>query len=173
MKAKKIKITALICAVLVVGISLGTKIEKLKVSRHKSEAIVSKTEKRSINNTTNIEKTSDSNSVSSGSDEGQSSKESGDTNSSKGKYVDGTYTGTGKGYKSDIKVKVTVSSGEISDIKVEDSGDDQEYFSKAESLIDDIIKNQSVDVQVVSGATFSSNGIIEAVNNALQNGGIR
>lgn len=54
------------------------------------------------------------------------------------------------------------------DITVESYEDDQEFFVRAESsVISEILSAQSLDVQTVSGATFSSNGIIEAVANAL------
>lgn len=41
-------------------------------------------------------------------------------------------------------------------------------IQRAESIIDNIINNQSLNVDAVSGATFSSKGIVEAVENALQ-----
>lgn len=87
---------------------------------------------------------------------------------SEGGYTDGTYTGTGKGFRGDIKVTVTVENGVISDITVDSYKDDREFFSKAESsIISAVISSQSTDVDAVSGATFSSNGLIEAIKNAL------
>lgn len=65
-------------------------------------------------------------------------------------------------------VSVTVENGAIVDITVESYEDDQEFFVRVESsVIREILSAQSLDVQAVSGATFSSNGIIEAVANAL------
>ena len=83
-------------------------------------------------------------------------------------YADGTYKGSGEGFRGDIDVTVTVENGVITDITVDSYKDDKEFFQKAKSsVIFGIIKSQSTDVDAVSGATFSSNGIIEAVKNAL------
>ena len=83
-------------------------------------------------------------------------------------YPDGVYTGTGTGYRGTTQVQVTVEEGRITDITVLSYDDDRQYFSRAQSsLIADILHAQSVDVSTVSGATFSSNGILEAVADAL------
>lgn len=83
-------------------------------------------------------------------------------------YEDGTYTGEGTGYHGTTSVEVTVENGLISNITVLSTDDDQEFFNRAkDGVISAIITSQSVDVDTVSGATFSSNGIIEAVENAL------
>ena len=85
-----------------------------------------------------------------------------------GIYTDGTYKGSGNGFRGKTEVTVTVESGVITDITIDSYNDDKEFFQKAKSgVIADIIKSQSTDVDAVSGATFSSNGIIEAVKNAL------
>ncbi len=85
-----------------------------------------------------------------------------------GVYSDGVFKGSGEGFRGDIDVTVTVENGIISDITVDSYKDDKEFFQKAKSgVISAIIKSQSTDVDAVSGATFSSNGIIEAVKNAL------
>jgi uncharacterized protein with FMN-binding domain len=82
-------------------------------------------------------------------------------------YPDGTYHGTGRGRNGNIQVSVVVSGGKITDIDVESYVDDAPYFSRAVSVIDRVLSQQSVDVQTVSGATMSSNGILEAVADAL------
>jgi len=88
--------------------------------------------------------------------------------SAKGNYTDGTYTGTGTGFRGDTTVEVEVTNGYIKDITITSYQDDQEYFNRAKSnVISEIIKNQSTDVSAVSGATYSSKGIMEAVANAL------
>lgn len=85
-----------------------------------------------------------------------------------GTFIDGTYTGTGTGFRGETKVSVTVKGGKISDIEILSYNDDREFFDRASStVINNIIKSQSVNVNAVSGATFSSNGIMEAVANAL------
>ena len=81
---------------------------------------------------------------------------------------DGTYNGVGSGFKGDIDVSVTVQNGYITDVTIDHSPDTKKYFSRAKSkIIDRVITNQSVDVDTVSGATYSSNGILEAVADAL------
>ena len=85
-----------------------------------------------------------------------------------GNYQDGVYTGTGTGFKGSTTVQVTVENGNISEITVLSTDDDEEFFSRAKSaIINEILSRQSTQVDTVSGATFSSNGIIEAVANAL------
>ena len=81
---------------------------------------------------------------------------------------DGTYYGTGTGFAGKIKVAVTVKDKQITAIEiVENEADDDAYFSRAKGVIDKIISGQTLEVDVVSGATYSSNGIISAVKNAL------
>lgn len=82
-------------------------------------------------------------------------------------YKDGTYTGTATGFVGPITVKVTVSGGKISDIQITSSSDNEPYLSNAKGVIRKIINGQTTNVDVVSGATYSSNGIIGAVRNAL------
>ncbi len=87
---------------------------------------------------------------------------------SQGKYVDGTYEGSAQGYRGEIRVKVKVSGGQITSIDVESYSDDEQFFSRAKNtVINEILSEQTTDVQTVSGATFSSRGIIQAVANAL------
>ena len=81
---------------------------------------------------------------------------------------DGTYYGTGTGFAGQIKVAVTVKDKQITAIEiVENEADDDTFFSRAKGVIDKIISGQTLEVDVVSGATYSSNGIISAVKNAL------
>ncbi len=83
-------------------------------------------------------------------------------------YKDGTYTGEAQGYGGTIQVEVTLSGDEITSINVVSApGEDSAYLSQAESVIDSIIGAQSTDVDTVSGATFSSTGILNAVDEAL------
>lgn len=82
-------------------------------------------------------------------------------------YKDGTYTGTGTGFAGDITVKVKIAKGKIKKIQITKTSDDDGYIKKAETLLDKIVKKQSTNVDAVSGATYSSNGIIEAVRDAL------
>lgn len=82
--------------------------------------------------------------------------------------ADGTYEGSGTGLRGTTNVSVTVSGGKITDVTVESYEDDQEFFERAEStVIDEILSQQDVNVDAVSGATYSSNSIKEAVADAL------
>lgn len=88
--------------------------------------------------------------------------------SESGTWKDGTYTGSGKGFGGTISVKVTVKDGKISAIDVTSaSRETASYFSKAKGIIPKMISGQTTNVDAASGATYSSNGIITAVRNAL------
>ncbi len=83
--------------------------------------------------------------------------------------ADGTYQGTARGFKSDITVEVTVQGGKITEIVVLDQDDTPNFWNMAEGpMIERIIAAQGLDVDVVSGATGSSTGIIKAVFEALK-----
>ena len=83
-------------------------------------------------------------------------------------YKDGTYTGEAEGYGGTIQVEVTLAGDEITSINVVSApGEDSAYLSQAESVINSVISSQSTDVDTVSGATFSSTGILNAVDEAL------
>lgn len=86
-----------------------------------------------------------------------------------GTYKDGTYTGSAQGFGGDIKVKVTVFGQKISVIDItEASGEDEAYLSMAKDIINTILDKQTADVDTVSGATYSSTGIKNAVTQALE-----
>ena len=80
---------------------------------------------------------------------------------------DGIYKGTGTGYAGEISVAVTIKDKQITAIDILSSSDDAAFFNRAKGVIDRIIAGQTLEVDVVSGATYSSNGIISAVKNAL------
>lgn len=83
-------------------------------------------------------------------------------------YKDGTYTGEAQGFGGTIQVQVTLASDEITDIQVTSApGEDSAYLSQGEGVISSILSAQSTDVDTISGATFSSTGIINAVVDAL------
>ena len=85
-----------------------------------------------------------------------------------GSFADGVYTGSGTGLRGTVQVSVTVEGGRIADITILSYADDAPYFSKAQNtVIANILAAQSVNVSTVSGATYSSNGILEATANAL------
>lgn len=85
------------------------------------------------------------------------------------KYKDGTYNGSGKGYGGDIIVDVTIKDGSITEINIVSAKkEDKAYFDMASGVIAEIKESQSWDVDTISGATFSSKGIISAVERALE-----
>ena len=82
---------------------------------------------------------------------------------------DGTYEGEADGFGGPIQVKVTVENGEITDIEVVSAEkEDGAYLTMAMDVIPNLIEAQSADVDTISGATFSSTGIINAVEAALE-----
>ena len=83
-------------------------------------------------------------------------------------YADGTYEGTGQGRNGEIALSVTIENGVISGIQVISQAETPNYWENAKALLDTITENNSVDVDVVSGATLSSKGIKAAVSDALQ-----
>lgn len=81
---------------------------------------------------------------------------------------DGTYSGTGSGFRGDTDVTVTVENGYITRVSIDSYRDDEQYFSRAKStVINRILSEQSLEVDTVSGATYSSEGILDAVADAL------
>ena len=91
-------------------------------------------------------------------------------NVTSGQYDDGTYAGTSSGYSSGLKVEVTISNGQISDVQVVSHNETPGFCERAiETVPSEIVSLQSTNVDTVSGATYTSVGIINAVNNALSN----
>ena len=85
------------------------------------------------------------------------------------RYADGTYTGSAAGFGGMISVAVTIKDGRITNIRILGaSGETPSYFAKAKKLLSRIISSQSTNVDAVSGASYSSNGLILAVRNALK-----
>ena len=84
-----------------------------------------------------------------------------------GIYRDGEYEGRGTGFSGTVTVKVTVAEGKIAEIVVLDAADEDPWFKNAKALLGNIVEAQSTNVEAVSGATYSSKGIIEAVRDAL------
>ena len=91
--------------------------------------------------------------------------------SESGTYKDGTYTGTGTGFSGPITVQVVIEDGKIKDITILSATDDSPYLQNASALLKQIVALQSTNVDTVSGATYSSVGLISAVRDALQKAG--
>lgn len=88
----------------------------------------------------------------------------------RGPYVtDGVFTGTAQGYGGPVTTQVTVKDGYIDDVQVVDApNEDGPYLEQAVKLIDDMLVKQTPNVDTVSGATFSSAGIINGAVQALE-----
>lgn len=81
---------------------------------------------------------------------------------------DGVYSGSADGYSGPISVEVTVEGGEITDVKVLSHSDSPGISDPAiEEVPAAMVAGNTTEVEVVSGATFTSTGIINAVNIAL------
>ena len=103
---------------------------------------------------------------------GQGSTTTPTTEAPEGGYKDGTYQGSGTGFGGTITVQVTVSGGKITAVDIlSASGETGSYFASAQGVVSKVLSSQSPNVDAVSGATYSSNGIIQAVQNALSQAG--
>ena len=83
-------------------------------------------------------------------------------------YEDGVYTGSSSGYGGKVTVQVTVKEHKITDVSVLSApGETAEFLAKAKGVISRVLQAQTWEVDVVSGATYSSRGILGAIRNAL------
>ena len=84
---------------------------------------------------------------------------------------DGIYEGSGDGFGGKIKVRLTVKDKKLQSAEILSAENEtKDYIESAKKILDDAVKQQSTDVDTVSGATLSSNGIISAMKDALANG---
>lgn len=125
-------------------------------------------------NNTSTNNTSSSNNINIGtannttSSNSTSSSTNNTTTTTTTKYKDGTYTGTGRGYRPGLKISVTIKNDKITKIELVSSNETPGFYERALNVVpNEIIKAQSTNVNVVSGATRTSNGIMEAVDDAL------
>lgn len=89
------------------------------------------------------------------------------SSTSKNNKVSGKFKGSGKGFRGKVDVNVELKEGKITGVEVLDYSDDEDWFEKARKIIDNIVSKNSPNVDSVSGATYSSNGIKSAVVDAL------
>lgn len=88
--------------------------------------------------------------------------------SSSEKYIDGVYYGESEGYYSNIKVSVTIEGGRISNIEITEHNEPEILADIVfEKLPPQIIKKNGTEVDIISGASYTSKSLIEAVDNAL------
>lgn len=92
------------------------------------------------------------------------------TSNSQNKYKDGTFTGVGYGRQRGLNVSVTIKNNVITKVEILSNNETPSYARRAFNAIPaEIVKNQSINVNAVSGATLTSYGIMDAVNGALSN----
>lgn len=105
-----------------------------------------------------------------GADSGNNAEETTPVEVPKGRfpYPDGVYLGSGEGYRGETTVAVSLKDGTIDNIMVMNTEDDAAYFKRAESLLKQVLQQQTTDLDAISGATFSSEGILEAIVDALE-----
>lgn len=95
--------------------------------------------------------------------------QSGEENGSENEYKNGTYTGEADGFGGTIQVEVKIEKNKIAEIDVVSAEkEDGAYLSMAKDIIPKIIDAQSAEVDTISGATFSSTGIKNASEQALE-----
>lgn len=83
-------------------------------------------------------------------------------------WKDGTYSGGGEGLQDDITVEVTVAGGKITKVDVVEQRESPGVSEPAlEQIPERILEKQSTEVDVVSGVSYTSEGIIQAVEDAL------
>jgi len=83
-------------------------------------------------------------------------------------YSNGVFTGSGRGFKGTITVEVEIDAGDVTRVEVVEHRDDRKWFDRANRVVpQSIIEAQSADVDTVSGATYTSLGIIEGAAEAL------
>ncbi len=83
-------------------------------------------------------------------------------------YNDGVYSASADGFGGIIKTEVIINNGNIEEANiVEAENEDKAYLKMAIAVINDIIEKQSADVDTISGATYSSTGILNSVEKAL------
>ena len=83
-------------------------------------------------------------------------------------YADGVYVGSSRGYGGAVRVQVTMENGSITDVEILDaSHETKQFLRRAKRLLTTVVEAQSWEVDAVSGATYSSTGILNAVKLAL------
>jgi len=92
-----------------------------------------------------------------------------DTFDGRGSYKDGYYEGSASAYNGDLTMGVTVQKGWIVALAVVETKDDKEYLDKVvEPILKGVLdKQNTLEVDAVTGATFSSYGILDAIDDAL------
>ncbi|MBR1866256.1 MAG: FMN-binding protein [Lachnospiraceae bacterium] len=84
-------------------------------------------------------------------------------------YVDGVYQASARGYGGDITMELMIEQGMMTRLNILSAAEeDGAYLQMASSMVKEILRQQSVEVDTVSGATYSSIGIRDATAKALE-----
>ncbi|QCR08964.1 FMN-binding protein [Brenneria rubrifaciens] len=85
-------------------------------------------------------------------------------------YKDGTYTGKGQGKEGEIEVSVSIKDGQIVNAEVVKHEDTEALMmGVVDNVVPELIEKQDInDVDAVTGATMSSDGVINAIKQALE-----
>ena len=89
-------------------------------------------------------------------------------------YTPGIYVGSGQGLRGAINVRLEISTGGIVDIEI--VGHRETAFpglAAMEELLEMVLEMGSTDLDFISGATFSSRGFLEAVDDALRRAAVQ
>ena len=83
--------------------------------------------------------------------------------------TDGTFTGTGAGHGGDVTVSITVKDGRVTDAKILREAESPEIGPVAEQqILERFMQEQKTEtIDVVSGATITSNAVLDALEMAL------
>ena len=89
---------------------------------------------------------------------------------SRGPYTtDGVYTGSAEGYGGTVEMQVTIENGYIEDVQILSAEyEDAPYLEETLVLLDEILQEQTSSIDVVSGCTYTSCGILNGVTEALK-----
>ena len=84
-------------------------------------------------------------------------------------WKDGIYLSQARGMAGFVKTKLEISNNKITSVNLDLSTETPQYAQKAKSKLEnEVLAKQSADIDAVSGATFTSNGVKEAVKDALK-----
>ncbi|HEY4543983.1 MAG TPA: flavocytochrome c, partial [Tissierellaceae bacterium] len=94
-------------------------------------------------------------------------------NNSSEKIKDGKYIGKSTGYQGDLEVELEIKDGKIHNVEVLENVETIGIGTKAiERLPEIIVDNNSINVDVITGATATSKALFAAIEDALENGNI-
>lgn len=94
-------------------------------------------------------------------------------NSNEGGMKDGVFSGQAQGFAGTVIVDVTISGGKITDVQVRPHQETPFVAGPAiETLTQNVLTAQSADVEVISGATFTSKALIKGVEQAIKKASI-